>query len=62
MGAGVQRWWRGSYFEECEKFHATRSVVPTGHGLVRCVDEDGIECRLRLYTYRPMYYGTFKIS
>lgn len=31
------------------------------HGLVRCVDEDGIECRLRLYTTKPMWYGTFKL-
>jgi hypothetical protein len=64
MGAGAQRWWRPTFAEECAKHDASREIADDilDHGPVRCVDEDGIEFTARLYTRRPMWYGTFKIS
>jgi hypothetical protein len=60
MGAGVQRWWRPTFAQECARHAANRSLVD--HGPVRCVDEDGIECTLRLYTTKPMYHAVIKLG
>lgn len=58
MGAGIQRWWRRTFQEEVARHNSTLPIV---NRVIGAVDEDGIEIRIRVYTMKPMYYGTFKI-
>jgi hypothetical protein len=64
MGAGVQRWWRRTFQEEVARHESTLPIVHhvMDPRLTNAITEDGIEIRVRLYTTKPMWYGTFYIA